>query len=80
MRNQFVLTVWAGLKLKLAAAASITRSGTRSNLQQVSRIWFQSIQSHIGALASQDGVAGLLFLLQETEKKKKMKSRHVNVT
>lgn len=61
-----MLTVWAGLKLKLAAAAAITRSGTSSNLQHVSGIRFQSIQSHIRALASQDGVAGLLFLLQET--------------
>lgn len=64
--NQFVLTVWAGFKLKLAAAAAIACSGTSSNLQQVFGIRFQSSQCHIRALASQDGVASLLFLLQET--------------
>lgn len=80
--NQFVLTVWAGLKLKLAAGAAISCSGTSSNLQQVCGIRFQAIQSHICALASQDGVAGLLFLLQETRgtEEKKKKKRHVNIT
>lgn len=70
-----VLTVWAGLKLKLAAAAAVACSGTSPNLQQVSGIRFQSIQSHICALASQDGVAGLLFLLQETRATKEKKKR-----
>lgn len=78
-----MLTVRAGLKLKLAAAAAITRSGTSSNLQQVSGIRFQSIQSHICALASQDGIAGLLFLLQETretnEKENKRETCYHNI-
>lgn len=74
VENQSVLTVWAGLKFKLAAAAAITRSSTSSNLQQVSGIRFQSFQSHIGALASQDGVAGFLFLLQEIREREKQEN------
>lgn len=58
-----MLTVWAGLELKLAAATAVTSSGTSSDLQQVGGVWFQSIQCNICTLRPQDGVAGLLFLL-----------------
>lgn len=58
-----MLTVWAGLKLKLATGPSVTGSGARSDLQQVCGVGFQAVQCDICALRPQDGVTGFLFLL-----------------
>lgn len=45
-----MLTVWAGLKLKLATGPAVTGSGARSDLQQVRGVGFQAVQCDICAL------------------------------
>lgn len=59
------LTVRAGLKLHTGAAGSISSRSSSSDLQEVCSVGLQAIQSHITTTGTEDGVAGLLLLLED---------------
>lgn len=62
------LTVRASLKLETGAAGSISCRSASSDLQQVCSIGLQTIQSHVTTPGTENGVAGLLLLLQDEER------------
>lgn len=56
-------TVWAGLKLKLAAACPVSSCSPGSDLEDVGGVRLEATDGHVGAPGSQDSIACLLFLL-----------------
>lgn len=65
------LTVGTGLKLETGAAGSVSGSGAGSDLQQVGRVGLQPVQGHVTAPCTEDGVTGLLLLLQDNRQTEK---------
>lgn len=59
------LTVGAGLKLHTGAAGSVSSSSSSSDLQEVCSVGLQAIQSHVTTTGTENGVAGLLLLLED---------------
>ena len=62
------LTIGTGLKLETGAAGSISGSGAGSDLQQVGRVGLQPVQGHVTTPGTEDGVTGLLLLLQHNRR------------
>lgn len=65
------LTVGTGLKLETGAAGSVSGSGAGSDLQQVGRVGLQPVQGHVTTPGTEDGVTGLLLLLQDNRQTEK---------
>lgn len=63
------LTVRAGFKLEAGAAGSISSGSASSDLEQVGCVGFETIQGHITSPSSKNGIAGLLFFLEDSRKR-----------
>lgn len=67
-------TVWAGLKLKLAAAGAVSSCSPGSDLEDIGGVRLEATDGHVGAPGSQNCIACLLFLLLKKKRHYQIKT------